>query len=430
MDLLQPNSLPPQNTFSLSFFTRKQFTHFSFLFFFLLILVTSFLIFTPSYLLHSLAFFSLIFPKNQYYSTTAPTIDIHKLKACDFSNGEWVRDESYKGRLYTEECPFLDPGFRCRRNGRSDLDYLNWRWQPKECHLPRFNATDFLERSRNGRIVFAGDSIGRNQWESLLCMLAHGVSNMSTIYEEHGNPLTKHKGYLSIRFHDYNLTVEYFREPFLVVVGRLPKNAPQGVRGVIRVDKLRWLGSKWTNSDILVFNTGHWWNRDKTVKMGFYFQEKESINMTMNITEAFQRSLTTWKSWVLQNLDPRKNHVFYRSYSPVHYRDGAWNDGGHCDSNTSPETDYTKLETVTSNNLYVSNVIKQIENKNKKAYFLNITYLTEFRKDGHPSKHREPGTPVEAPQDCSHWCLPGVPDTWNEILYAHLLSRDFKVKLK
>lgn len=22
--------------------------------------------------------------------------------------------------------------------------------------------------------------------------------------------------------------------------------------------------------------------------------------------------------------------------------------------------------------------------------------------------------------DCIHWCVPGVPDTWNQILYAHL----------
>lgn len=29
--------------------------------------------------------------------------------------------------------------------------------------------------------------------------------------------------------------------------------------------------------------------------------------MTMNVKEAFQRSLVTWKSWVIQNLDPRKN---------------------------------------------------------------------------------------------------------------------------
>jgi hypothetical protein len=22
--------------------------------------------------------------------------------------------------------------------------------------------------------------------------------------------------------------------------------------------------------------------------------------------------------------------------------------------------------------------------------------------------------------DCSHWCLPGVPDSWNELLYAQI----------
>lgn len=56
--------------------------------------------------------------------------------------------------------------------------------------------------------------------------------------------------------------------------------------------------------------------------------------------------------------------------------------------------------------------------------------MWQFRKDGQPSNHREPGTPVEAPQDCSHWCLPGVPDTWNELLYAHLLSKGFGNSIK
>ena len=79
------------------------------------------------------------------------------------------------------------------------------------CFIFRFNATDFLERSRNGQIAFAGDSIFRNEWESLLCMLSQGVSNISTIYEENGSPITKHKGFLSIRFQEYNLTVRYYR---------------------------------------------------------------------------------------------------------------------------------------------------------------------------------------------------------------------------
>ncbi|BAT96103.1 hypothetical protein VIGAN_08298600 [Vigna angularis var. angularis] len=56
--------------------------------------------------------------------------------------------------------------------------------------------------------------------------------------------------------------------------------------------------------------------------------------------------------------------------------------------------------------------------------------MTVIFPDGHPSKFREPGTPPNAPQDCSHWCLPGVPDTWNELLYAQLLSEKFGMNKK
>lgn len=59
--------------------------------------------------------------------------------------------------------------------------------------------------------------------------------------------------------------------------------------------------------------------------------------------------------------------------------------------------------------------------------YLNITRLTHYRKDAHPSIYRmEYKTEAEKRaglrvQDCSHWCLPGVPDIWNELLYASVL---------
>lgn len=56
---------------------------------------------------------------------------------------------------------------------------------------------------------------------------------------------------------------------------------------------------------------------------------------------------------------------------------------------------------------------------------LNVTRLTNFRKDGHPSvygKNIMGGKKVSTrKQDCSHWCLPGVPDAWNELIYATLV---------
>lgn len=62
---------------------------------------------------------------------------------------------------------------------------------------------------------------------------------------------------------------------------------------------------------------------------------------------------------------------------------------------------------------------------------LNITQLSEYRKDGHTSVFgerkgklltKEQRSDPKTFADCIHWCLPGVPDVWNEIFYAVLLQ--------
>ncbi|KAI5395999.1 Protein trichome birefringence-like 8, partial [Lathyrus oleraceus] len=393
----------------------------------------SFLFFLLSSLFYSnlITFNQQSFFRFDFLSHIAPNNSktLLPIEACDFSKGQWVWDETYNShQLYDEKCPFLDPGFRCRQNGRNDEGYQKWRWQPDDCDLPRFNASDLLERSRNRRIVFAGDSVGRNQWESLLCMLTKGVSNMSKIYEVNGSPISKHKGYLIMKFEEYNMTVEYYRAPFLSIIGRPPPNSTKDIKMTIRLDELHWYSNNWKEADVLIFNSGHWWNPDKTIKAGIYFQEGGKVNMTMTVKEAFRRSLQAWKIWALGNLKPTKSFVFFRSYSPVHYRNGTWNEGGNCDKDSEPENNPTKLESEPYYNLFISHAVKEMQYGSWKVNFLNITYLSEVRKDGHPSKYREPGTPPDAPQDCSHWCLPGVPDTWNEHIYAQLLSKKFGIK--
>lgn len=60
---------------------------------------------------------------------------------------------------------------------------------------------------------------------------------------------------------------------------------------------------------------------------------------------------------------------------------------------------------------------------------LNVTQLTDHRIDAHVSVYTQLDGKVLSDEqkknphryaDCIHWCLPGVPDIWNQLLYAYL----------
>lgn len=62
---------------------------------------------------------------------------------------------------------------------------------------------------------------------------------------------------------------------------------------------------------------------------------------------------------------------------------------------------------------------KVLNSMTKPVSLLDITKLSQLRKDGHPSVY---GVGGRKGMDCTHWCLPGVPDTWNVLLYAALTA--------
>lgn len=50
----------------------------------------------------------------------------------------------------------------------------------------RLNGNDMLEILQGKRLVFVGDSLNRNMWESLVCILSNSVEDKSRIFEASG----------------------------------------------------------------------------------------------------------------------------------------------------------------------------------------------------------------------------------------------------
>ncbi|KAB5514704.1 hypothetical protein DKX38_028610 [Salix brachista] len=347
---------------------------------------------------------------------------MESLKSCDLYMGTWVKDEEYP--IYEAgSCPYVDEAFDCQGNGRKDSDYLKWRWKPNDCDLPRFNATDFLTRLRGKRLMLVGDSMNRNQFESMLCLLREGLPDKSKMFEIHGNKITKGRGYYVFRFVDYECTVEFVRSHFLVKEG-LRINGQGSSNPTLSIDVIDKTAGRWKSADILVFNTGHWWAHGKTSRGKNYYKEGDYLYPKFDAVEAYRRALKTWAKWIDQNVDPKKQLVLYRGYSSAHFRGGDWDSGGTCNGETAPVLSGAILNNYPVKMKIVEEVIQEMKNP---VTLLNVTRLTNFRKDGHPSifgKNVTAGIKVSTRrQDCSHWCLPGVPDAWNELIYANLVQQ-------
>uniref|UniRef100_A0A7N0T8S6 Trichome birefringence-like N-terminal domain-containing protein n=1 Tax=Kalanchoe fedtschenkoi TaxID=63787 RepID=A0A7N0T8S6_KALFE len=330
--------------------------------------------------------------------------------ACNVFDGRWVEDDRYP--LYNaSECPFVERGFNCLGNGRADTDYLRWRWKPDKCEIPFLDVQSALVKLRDKRVVFVGDSMSRTQWESLTCLLMSGVEDKTSVYEVNGNKITKRIRFLGVRFSSFNFTVEFYRSVYLVQHGWTPKHAPKRVRSALKLDELDSISSEWVDSDVLIFNSGQWWVPGKLFDTGCYFQVGGSLKLGLSIPGAFRTALDTWASWVNSNINANRTTVFFRTFEPSHWRD---NNFRFCNVTKYPISETEGRD----RSIFTDTILEVAKNMVVPVNVLQITSMSAFRKDAHVGYWSDsPSVP-----DCSHWCLPGVPDIWNEIVLSNVFT--------
>ncbi|XP_057439647.1 protein trichome birefringence-like 26 [Lotus japonicus] len=358
---------------------------------------------------------SVDFPGN--HSQTSPK-DAEK---CDRFVGDWVRDQS--GPLYTNEsCHMIEGHQNCMRNGRTDLEYLHWRWKPRGCELPKFSPQKFLAIMRHKSFAFIGDSISRNHVQSLICILSQ-VEAADEVYhdEEYRSKIWK--------FPSHNFTLSVIWSPFL-----LKSDIFEDMNGVSSSEinlYLDILDNNWNNQyknfDYVVIAGGKWflktaiYHENNTVTGCHYCPGK-------NLTElGFDYAYRKAMELVFYFMATNSNHkaiVFFRTSTPDHFENGAWFSGGYCNRTVPFKEGEVEMSYVDSvmRGIEIEEFDKAERSLGSNLRLLDTTTLSLLRPDGHPGPYREldPFAKAKLQNDCLHWCLPGPIDSWNDILMQML----------
>ncbi|BFG42213.1 hypothetical protein CerSpe_284870 [Prunus speciosa] len=239
-------------------------------------------------------------------------------------------------------------------------------------------------------------------------------------------------------FLQYNLTLAYHRTNLLARYGRWSANANGGVLESLgykegyRVD-VDIPDSTWAEAlsfhDILIFNTGHWWwapsKFDPTKSPMLFFEKGQPVLPPVLPDVGLDMALKHMVMFVENRTLPGAIK-FFRTQSPRHFEGGDWDQGGSCNREKPLlPVQVEKLFSVKNNG---TNVEARLVNqhlykvlKGSGFHILDITHMSEFRADAHPSaaggkKH----------DDCMHWCLPGITDTWNDLFIEQLNTVKFR----
>ncbi|PWZ29276.1 Protein ALTERED XYLOGLUCAN 4 [Zea mays] len=395
-------------------------------------------------------------PPSPYEASSSPIISTSSAAAppCDYSDGEWVPDA--RPPLYdgTTCGAIKDDGRSCTANGRADTGYVHWRWQPRACDLPDFSADAFLRWLRNRHVAFVGDSLARNQAESLVCLLSSRSPSPPDL--AHRSADGRFRRWVFRDDSAGNATVSVFWSPFLL--RGVEKSERDGVRyNQVFLDAFdeRWM-SELHGIDVAVLSAGHWfripsvYHRGGRV-VGCHGCDDYAAEFNRTVAESTTSFFSVFRDAVRRTLaEAARRHrhqsssgaggkkpqlVAFTTFSPSHF-EGHWNEGAPCKKKADRELGYTETEmrkiVVEAVEEAASTMSSNDSAQPLRFAALDVTALANMRPDGHPGPYmrknpfaggggNNTGDHRPVQHDCLHWCMPGPVDTFNQILLQTIL---------
>ncbi|KAK6943436.1 Trichome birefringence-like, N-terminal domain [Dillenia turbinata] len=233
-------------------------------------------------------------------------------EGCDLFDGKWVYDNQSHPLYKEKSCSFMALDFACESYGRKDLKYQNWRWQPHHCDLPRFNATEMLEGLRGRRLVFVGDSLNKNQFISMVCLVESVIPDptLKTFYY--------HGSFVTFKALEYNAAIEFYWAPFLVESNNDNPFYHHSIDRIVRVKSIEKHARLWTDADILVFHSFLWWRLPKMKLLWGSFNSSDAIYKEVEVPRSYEMALQTWSDWLEIHVNRTKTKLYFMSMSPTH----------------------------------------------------------------------------------------------------------------
>ncbi|CAN0857408.1 Xyloglucan O-acetyltransferase 4 [Linum grandiflorum] len=348
----------------------------------------------------------------------------HNLKdqdeKCDLFKGRWVPD--HEGARYSNSsCKTIPDSKNCFRHGRKDKDFLNWRWKPDHCVLHKFDPKAFFKIVRGKTMAFVGDSVARNHFESLLCLLSQEETPVDAYKNDDDRNRIWH-------FPKHQFILKVLWSKFLIAGEERMINGTSTDIHDLYLDKL---DENWARDlhalDYVIISDVHWFFR------GIYLHQDSKLVGCIycgepNVTNWYVSNVVKTALGVALNRintcgECKSTVTVMRTFSPSHFEHGAWNTGGNC-NRTSPihekelnsgEGDYEMRD----KQIEALEKIRRKAKKGNKYGVMDVTSAMRMRPDGHPGEHWG-NIWMKGYNDCVHWCMPGPIDVWNDFLLAIL----------